>query len=149
MENPRISHPRIRPLWHRFASLFIGILLLLPGLTGCAKAADTPPVPTLSFTISWDDPKHANLKTAGGYTVEQGVLIAHVKDGSYIAVSANCTFEGTKLAYRLSSDQIYCATDGSAFDIHGKPVNGPATKPLTVYTIVSSKSTAGLFTITN
>lgn len=149
MENPNIltRFPQQSP--HRFASLFIGFLLLLTGLTGCAQAADAPPVPTLSFTISWDDPKHANLKTAGGYTVEQGVLIAHVKDGSYIAVSANCTFEGTKLAYRLSSDQIYCATDGSTFDVQGKPVNGPATKPLTVYTIVSSKSTVGLFTITN
>ena len=149
MQNTRITAQPYRRVGHRFGSLFVGFILLLTGLTGCAQAADAPPVPTLSFTISWDDPKHANLKTIGGYTVEQGVLIAHVKAGGYVAVSANCTFEGTKLAYRLSSDQIYCATDGSTFDIQGKATNGPATKPLTVYTIVSSKSTVGLFTITN
>ncbi len=149
MENPRIALPFNRAAWLRHLSPFIGLVLLLPGLISCARAADTQPVPTISFTISWNDPKHANLKVAGGYTIAQNILIAHTKDGGYVAVSAACTFEGTKLAYRLSSNQFYCATDGSTYDLQGKPINGPATKPLTVYNILSSKSTDGLFTITN
>lgn len=148
MENPRVASFLTRRFGLRFASLLTG-LLLQSCLTGCAKAADTTPQPTISFNISWNDPQHANLKTTGGYTEAQGVLIAHVKDGSFVAVSIACTFEGTKLVYRLSSNQFYCATDGSTFDLQGKPVGGPATKPLTLYTVISSKSTAGLFTITN
>lgn len=145
---PSLPHA-YRTGFGRLVSLLMGTLLLMQVVASCAKAADGTPTPTqpLTFVISWDDPKHANLKVIGGYTTEQGVLIVHTKDDTFVAVSSACTFDKTQLIYRLASNQFYCPNDGSNFDVMGAVVKGPATKPLTLHTVVANKS-IGQFTIT-
>ena len=149
MENPTVSRPRSRPAFYRLMGIGIGAFLLMQIVGSCAEAANTdnPPAQPLTFVISWDDPKHANLKVIGGYTVQRGVLVVHTKDDSYVAVSSACTFDNTQLSYRLSSNQFYCGSDGSNYDLKGIPVKGPATKPLIVHPLLINKG-IGQFTIT-
>lgn len=149
MENHRTLLTSTRHQFFRFLSLSIGAFWLMQAVGSCAQAADTTPAPVqkLTFVISWDDPKHANLKVKGGYTVQQGVLIAHTKNDEYVAVSSSCTFDNTQLVYKLGSDQFYCGKDGSNFDLKGNRVNGPAVKSLIVHAVVANK-TIGQFTIT-
>lgn len=147
MQNPTTSRVVNRAGFVRLASIGIGAFLLMQVVSSCAEAANTPPAQPLTLVISWDDPKHANLKVIGGYTVQRGVLVVHTKDDTYVAVSSACTFDNTQLSYRLSSNQFYCGSDGSNFDLKGIPVKGPATKPLIVHPLVINKG-IGQFTIT-
>ena len=44
---------------------------------------------------------------------------------------AVCTHEGCPLGWNPNQHLIRCPCHGSAFDVHGQVVNGPATLPLT------------------
>ncbi|WP_332369453.1 Rieske (2Fe-2S) protein [Spirosoma telluris] len=74
--------------------------------------------------------------------------MVQTKDGKYVAVSANCTHEGTKLVYKLADNQFYCPLDLSRFDINGKVVAGPAQQSLTLY-IIDSNFSAGTLRVHN
>lgn len=149
MQNPTVASPLSRNGFLRRVGAGLGAFWLMPVVGSCAGADDALPATNqkLTFIISWNDPKHANLKVKGGYTIEQGVLIAHTKNDEFVAVSSVCTFDNTQLVYKLSSDQFYCGKDGSNYDLRGIPVNGAAVKPLTIHPVVANK-TIGQFTVT-
>lgn len=55
-----------------------------------------------------------------------------VNDGGEIrAFAAVCTHEGCPLGWNQMQHLIRCPCHGSAFDTHGRVVNGPAAIPLT------------------
>lgn len=149
MENT-LSPVMNRSEFFRLVGTGIGAILLTRCISSCATGSDPNPAPAqkISFTLNWDDPKHANLKVKGGYTIEQGIIIAHTKDDQYVAVSAICTHQSAQLTYQLSGNQFYCPNHGSDFDLTGKPTNGPATQPLTRYTL-NVDTTTGNFTVTS
>ncbi|RRB04570.1 QcrA and Rieske domain-containing protein [Larkinella rosea] len=100
-------------------------------LTSCSKGSDDPnpdPTPTgkVDFTIDLNASEFAGLKDATKkYAYKDDVLIAMAKDGSYVAFSKICTHEGNLVTYRLSTNNLYCPTHGSEYDLTGK-VTAPA-----------------------
>jgi Rieske Fe-S protein len=77
------------------------------------------------------------LKRVGGsLTVRlkgREVLLArHAEDG-ISAVSPICSHEKCTVAYRRAVTRFECPCHGSFFDVEGKVLNGPATKPLNTW----------------
>ncbi|RYF63953.1 MAG: Rieske (2Fe-2S) protein [Cytophagaceae bacterium] len=123
----------------RLVGTSIGAILLSRCMAGCAGMENPDPTPDPSqkvdFILHLDDKLNANLLVKGGYVTSNGVIVAQTKDGKYVAVSANCTHQGTELTYKSVENQFYCPLHLSRFDTTGKVIVGPATLPLTQYTV--------------
>ena len=136
----------------RLVGASIGSILLTRCIAGCSGQGNADPTPDPSlkvdFTLRLDDKANENLLVKGGYVITNNVMVVQTKDGQFVAVSANCTHEGTRLTFRLADNQFYCPTDLSRFDISGKIVAGPAKLPLTVYS-TESNFTAGTIRVHN
>lgn len=99
------------------------------GLSSCKKT-DLAPT-NVDFTV---DISTGSLAKNGGYLVKNGVIVARTNSGSFLAVSAACTHEGTTVNYVASNNDFYCPNHGAKFDNTGKVTNGPASKNLSQYT---------------
>lgn len=124
----------------RIVGTSIGTILLTQCSAGCAGPDDGEPTvladQKVDFTLHLSDKENENLRAIGGYVVVNNVIVAQAKDGKFIAVSANCTHEGTQLVYKSADNQFYCPLHLSRFDSAGKVVLGPATRSLVQYTTV-------------
>ena len=132
----------------RLVGTSIGAILLTRCMAGCSGQSDGNPTPNqnVDFTLGLSDKANENLLVKGGYLIVNDIIVAQTKTGEYVAVSANCTHQGTQLVYRPSENQFYCPLHLSRFDTAGKVINRPATTPLTRYT-VESNPTAGTLRI--
>jgi cytochrome b6-f complex iron-sulfur subunit len=101
---------------------------------GCSSAADITGPTNVDFTLDLSTPAYQSLANAGGYAYKDGVIVAHVTGGSYVAVSAACTHAGSTVAYDASANDFHCPAHGSNFATDGRVINGPAGSPLTRYT---------------
>ncbi len=123
----------------------IGAILLTHCTTGCAGQSTTDPTPnagrTIDFTLDLNDKANENLTVKGGYVVVSDVIVAQTKDGQWVAVSANCTHQGTQLVYKAQEGQFYCPLHLSRFDATGKVLTGPATQALQPYIVVADATT--------
>ncbi len=130
----------------RLVGTTIGAILLTRCMAGCASETNGDPTPTptqkVDFTLRLDDKANDNLNVKGGYVVINNVIVAQTKDGNFVAVSAECTHQGTQLIYKPNDNQFYCPLHLSRFDTSGKVINGPATQPLKQY-LVTPNLTAG------
>jgi cytochrome b6-f complex iron-sulfur subunit len=89
------------------------------------------PAPTgVDFSV---DVSTGTLATNGGFMVTQGIVIARTLTGSFLAVSASCTHEGTNVNYSASGNKFVCPNHGAQFSSTGVVTVGPATRNLTVY----------------
>lgn len=105
-------------------------------LTSCSKSTSiTPAAPATPTNITLDltSAAYSKLTTIGSYTYTGNILVAHIKNGSYIALSKVCTHEGTTVQYIPSSDSIYCPNHGAAYSTTGAVTQGPAQQALTQY----------------
>lgn len=142
-----------RPRQHfaRQIVISLGTYLLMHLAFGCAGQSDggLTPVPTnVNLTLNLTDKSNENLAVKGGYVVSNNVIIAQTKEGKFVAVSVDCTFDKTKLIFKPAESQFYCPADLSRFDTSGKVVIGPATLPLTKY-IVEQNVATGAITVHN
>lgn len=117
-------------------------------LSSCSKAEDTvTPLGTDGVTLDLTSSAFSGLKTVGNYAYSGNVLVAHIKNGSYIAVSKICTHEGSTVRYVASADNLYCAEHGAQYTTSGTVTQGPATRSLTQYkTTLSSDGNSLLIT---
>lgn len=109
--------------------------LLVPvcigGVSSCSKESTTPSTPSnVDFTL---DVSTGALAANGGYLVSNGVIVARTTSGSFIAVSAACTHEGTNVYYSSSNNNFICPNHGAKFSTSGSVTQGPASKSLTQY----------------
>lgn len=103
----------------------------LGGLSGCSSTPTVPAAPTnVDFTL---DVSTGALATKGGYLATKGLVVAYTNAGTYIAVSAACTHEGTTVQFVGSSNNFRCATHGSTFNTAGQVTLGPASRALATY----------------
>lgn len=102
------------------------------GITGTTSGT------AINFTVDLTNSNYNDLKTAGNGKIIGEVLVAKTTAGSYVALSKICTHEGNPVAYRASSNDVFCQTHGSTFSIGGAVTNGPATTPLKTYTVTVS-----------
>lgn len=102
-------------------------------LAGCQKA-DNPTAPTnVDFTLDLMSSANSALQPVGGYLYNNGVIVAHVGNAAYVAVSSTCTHAGGTVYYDLSSNRFHCPNHGSNFATDGSVINGPAASPLAKY----------------
>jgi len=73
------------------------------------------------------------LATNGGSLLKSGVIVARTLTGTFIAVSAACTHEGTTVQFQSANTNFYCPNHGAKFSQTGSVTNGPASKALTLY----------------
>jgi cytochrome b6-f complex iron-sulfur subunit len=116
-------------------------------VSGCVSKADDVPLnaDALDMTIQLDDVRYSDLQKKGNYVVVNNrVIVANVQSNQFVAVAPKCTHEGTTLSFQANSNSFYCGLDGSRYDLTGKVITGPATKPLTVYSVANDQKTNSL-----
>lgn len=86
------------------------------------KGSDAPVVNLMSL------PNGKALEAPGG----KDFILTRTNDG-IAALSTFCTHRRNRLA--LENGVISCPVHGSEFDLDGKPLNGPATRPLAWYAV--------------
>lgn len=91
------------------------------GITGTTTGS------SINFTIDLSHSTQSALKTVGAFKIIGDVLVAHTTDDRYVALSKNCTHEGNTLAYRGSSNDLFCSNHGSEFTTAGAVKKGPDT----------------------
>ncbi len=96
-------------------------------LSSCSKNSLTPAAPlTSNITLDLTSATYSGLTTIGGYAYSGSILVAHIKDGSYIALSKVCTHEGSTVQYVAISNNVYCPNHGARFNTTGAVTQGPA-----------------------
>lgn len=108
----------------------IAIPVCLGTLNGCSGQNPVPVPGNVDFTL---DVSSGSLSVNGGYLVRSGVLVARTSSGSFIAVSAACTHEGTTVRYNQAGNDFECPSHGATFSSTGKVTKGPARNNLAEY----------------
>lgn len=115
---------------------FGAVAVLVPAcigglVTSCTKDGTPTPAPTnVDFML---DISTGTLTSNGGYLVHLGVLVARTLTGSFIAVSAACTHQGTTVNYSSAGNNFICPNHGAQFSSTGAVTRGPASTNLTQY----------------
>lgn len=103
--------------------------------TSCSSDNSTSPSPApapsgVDFIL---DVSTGSLTTNGGFLVTKGIVVARTNSGTYIAVSASCTHEGTNVNYNASGNNFICPNHGAQFSSTGTVTQGPANTNLKKY----------------
>jgi cytochrome b6-f complex iron-sulfur subunit len=93
----------------------------------------TNPPTNVDFTLDLNASANSALKSVGGYVYNDNIIIAHLSDGSYVAVSSICTHQGNTVQYQLNGNEFHCPAHGSNFATNGSVINGPASSALVTY----------------
>ncbi|MFV8344317.1 ubiquinol-cytochrome c reductase iron-sulfur subunit [Flavobacterium sp. XS2P39] len=119
-----------------FGAAAVLVPACIAGLSSSCSSDDssssTPaPAPTgIDFNV---DVSSGTLATNGGFMVTNRIVIARTLTGSFIAVSATCTHEGTNVNYNGSGNNFICPNHNSEFTSTGVVTKGPATSNLKQY----------------
>lgn len=93
----------------------------------------TAPPANVDFTLELSDSANSALNSNGGFVYKNGVIIARIAGGTFVALSQTCTHQGTTVSYELNNNRFHCPNHGSNYATNGSIINGPATSPLTRY----------------
>jgi cytochrome b6-f complex iron-sulfur subunit len=100
-------------------------------VSSCEKEGSPTPAPTnVDFTI---DVSKGPLLNNGGFLVQNGIVVARTTTGSFLAVSASCTHQGTNVNYNAAGDTFICPNHGAQFNSVGIVTRGPASSNLATY----------------
>ena len=68
---------------------------------------------------------------------DERIRVVVIRDaaGALIALSMECTHWGSDVRYRPDEGRLVCPSHGSAFDLQGQVVDGPADEPLRRYPV--------------
>jgi cytochrome b6-f complex iron-sulfur subunit len=122
--------------------------ICLGGIAGCGKSStgSTPIVPSppsgIDFTL---DVSSGALSSNGGFLVSQGILVARTNAGSFLAVSAACTHQGTNVNYNAANNNFVCPNHGAQYSSAGMVTLGPATTNLKSYNTSLTNSTLRIY----
>ena len=119
--------------------------ICLGGIAGCGKSSkdSTPSAPSnVDFTL---DVSSGALASNGGYLVSQGILVARTNSGTFLAVSAACTHEGTSVTYNAANNNFVCPNHGAKFSSSGMVTLGPASTNLKSYNTSLTNSTLRIY----
>ncbi len=120
---------------------------LMGCLEGCKKDPDTAPPSNVDFTLDLTAAANSALTAPGGYVYggpKNGVLVACVAPGAYVAVASRCTHKQTALEYQVSSGTFYCFDHNAQFSTTGTVVRAPdtgAATALKTYSVVQNGHT--------
>ena len=101
------------------------------GLASCSGEGAEPSAPTnVDFTV---DISSGSLSSNGGFIASNGIIIARTNSGTFLAVSAACTHQGTTVNYYSGDNNFVCPNHGAVYNSSGTVTKGPATTDLTQY----------------
>lgn len=96
----------------------------------------------INFTVDLSNSNNSALKTAGQFKIIGDVLVAFATGNNYVALAKACTHQGTTLAYRSATNDLYCSNHQSEFSTTGAVEKGPSTgdtiTALKAYTVTVS-----------
>ena len=121
-------------------------LVVVRGVTGCTSPSSN--LPTGSTTtascaasgvcVDLTDKANAPLANAGGALLVDAlgdtIMLIRTSASDVVALSALCTHQGCSMDFDSSRSLVTCPCHGSEFSEAGAVVQGPATRPLKVYT---------------
>lgn len=131
-----------------FGAAAVLVPACIAGLSASCSSDDssssTPaPAPTaIDFNV---DVSSGTLATNGGFMVTNRIVIARTLSGSFIAVSATCTHEGTNVNYNGSGNNFICPNHNSEFSSTGVVTKGPASSNLKQYNTSLSGNTLRVY----
>ncbi|MFI0490323.1 Rieske 2Fe-2S domain-containing protein [Flavobacterium sp.] len=85
------------------------------------------------------------LATNGGFVVINKIVIARTVTGTFLAVAAACTHQGTNVKYVLANNNFHCPNHGAEFSSTGVVTKGPATTNLTLYKTVLTGTSLSVY----
>lgn len=139
------ASPLTRTDFMRIVGTSIGLIAFTNCISACGKdTTDPAPAATVDFTVNWANSPYSNLKTKGGYVVEQNVIIAQTLAGDFIAVSSICTHDKNALVFQGANNRFYCPAHMSMFSTSGAVTNGPATVALKTYAVTINQTTGDI-----
>ena len=109
------------------------VLLIPPALLSCSEdAADDQGGNNggKDLTLNMNDSDYEGLKSAGGYAVVSGTIVANTDGVNYVALSSICTHQACTVGYSAQNNNFPCPCHGSVFNANGSVAVGPATQPL-------------------
>jgi cytochrome b6-f complex iron-sulfur subunit len=119
-----------------FSAAAIVAVASLNSLSGCTTAGNPNPSAKADFTIDLTDPAYASLKTAGGYIVKDGVVVARTSGGTYAAVTVVCSHQGNPyVMFDGNSNTFYCPVHGARYSTTGQGLNANGRNGLKTYTV--------------
>lgn len=120
--------------------LSTGALVVLPAAFSACEKEDTGTGTgngngdTSALTIDLGDAANSALTNSGGYLIKNDIIVINTGTG-FIALSKVCTHNGCSVSFNASNNNLPCPCHGSVFGLDGSVLNGPASSPLTVYTV--------------
>ena len=98
--------------------------------TSCTPDSSTSAPINVDFTL---DISTGALSIDGGHIVTRGIVVARTTSGTFIAVSAACTHQGTYVNYSSAYNSFICPNHGAKFNSAGAVTQGPASSNLAQY----------------
>lgn len=86
-------------------------------------------------TITIDLSIIEELKNSGGWLLITSAQTLVVNDGEIKAVSSVCTHSNCNRNWSLRNGNFRCSCHGSVFSTDGEVITGPATRPLTQFSV--------------
>lgn len=112
-------------------------------LGGCAKESFAPTA-AVDFTLDLESAANSNLKSNGGYIIQNRVVVAKDNNGNYVAATQTCSHEGTN-AIILKNNEWFCTDHDARFDLNGNGLNDLGNKGLSIYNIDLSGNTLRVY----
>lgn len=113
-------------------------------LGGCGSSKSSDPVPAdsgVDFTVDLTAASSAPLNDAAKgylYSPTRDVIVAKTTAGTYVALQAPCTHEGTSVYFTQSQSRFVCPNHNAIFDVAGTVLSGPAPRALKQYTVTQT-----------
>lgn len=90
--------------------------------------------PSLDREIKIDLNKTPELQQAGGCVYKKNMIVINTGD-EYVALSCTCTHQQCTVEYEPDFRELTCPCNGSSFNLKGRVLNGPASKPLETFNV--------------
>ncbi|TDB63720.1 QcrA and Rieske domain-containing protein [Arundinibacter roseus] len=93
----------------------------------------------INFTVDLTSSAYSKLKTEGEFAIIGDTIVVATAGQKYVALSKRCTHEGSTVTFRKNSNDIWCSSHSSEFNLDGSVKRSPAVAPLTVFTTTLSQ----------
>lgn len=92
------------------------------------------------LTITLSSSAATALTGVGGYIAQNGIVVAQVSTGVYVAVTQTCSHEPRRNVI-FNKTEFYCTVHGARFDLNGKGKNSFGSRGIAVYKVATDGKT--------